>query len=145
MSLGDWLRRRWLSEQRPARQAIAELLMVVDRDLNQSQTPGLDADWRLTIAYNAALQCATAALAAAGYRVGHESHHYRVIQSLGLTIGWPPEKISAFDRFRRKRNAATYERAGATSEQDADDMLCIARRLRQDVQAWLETDYPELL
>jgi hypothetical protein len=42
-------------------------------------------DWKLNIAYNAALQAATAALAAAGYRAAREQHHYRTIQSLALT------------------------------------------------------------
>ncbi len=41
----------------------------------------------MSIAYNAALQTATAALAAAGYRATRDSHHYRVIQSLAFTIG----------------------------------------------------------
>jgi len=35
----------------------------------------------------AALQSATAALAAVGYRAARESHHYRVIQSFAYTIG----------------------------------------------------------
>jgi len=36
---------------------------------------GLDPDWRLNIAYNAALHSATAALAAEGYRATRESYH----------------------------------------------------------------------
>jgi len=39
----------------------------------------------VNIAYNAALQAAAAALAAAGYRASREQHHYRVIQSLRQT------------------------------------------------------------
>jgi hypothetical protein len=49
--------------------------------------PHLSPDWRLNIAYNAALQAATAALAAAGYRASREAHHCRAIQSLAFTIG----------------------------------------------------------
>jgi len=48
---------------------------------------GLTADWRLNIAYNAALQAATAALAASGYRAAREAHHLRVMKSLEFTIG----------------------------------------------------------
>jgi hypothetical protein len=43
------------------------LLELADRDLKNSQVMELDADWRLNIAYNAALQAATAALAASGF------------------------------------------------------------------------------
>ena len=65
MSLSDWLKAHWLTEHKTSRQEIADLLAVVDRDLKASTVKGLDDDWRLAIAYNAALQCATAALAAA--------------------------------------------------------------------------------
>lgn len=41
------------------RNKIAELMVVVDRDLAASKTPGLHNDWIFNIAYNAALQLAT--------------------------------------------------------------------------------------
>jgi hypothetical protein len=63
-------------------QEIADLLGVADRDLTD---------------YNAVLQSATAALAAAGYRPSRESHHYRVIQSLAYTIDASPELIAQFN------------------------------------------------
>jgi len=66
---------------------MADLFRLVARDLKDAQVSQLSLDGRLGIAYNAALQSATAALAAAGYRAARESHHYRVIQSLAHTIG----------------------------------------------------------
>ena len=63
-------------------QEIADLLGVADRDLTD---------------YNAVLQSATAALAAAGYRPSRESHHYRVIQSLAYTIDASSELIAQFN------------------------------------------------
>ena len=45
---------------------IRDLFGLVDRDLQACRTPNLAVDWRFNIAYNAALQAATAALAAAG-------------------------------------------------------------------------------
>ena len=80
MSLRDWLRNGWLIEHRTSPQEIGDLLAVADRDLHDCRSGGLSADWRLNIAYNAALQAATAALAAAGYRPAREMHHFRVIQ-----------------------------------------------------------------
>ncbi len=87
MSLQDWLRNGWLVEHKTSPAEIAELLAIADRDLADCQVQGLSPDWRLNIAYNAALQASTAALAACGYRAAREAHHYRVIQSLALTIG----------------------------------------------------------
>jgi len=47
-------------------------LRLAERDLRECQAAGLSPDWRLAIAYNAALQSATAALAAAGYRAARD-------------------------------------------------------------------------
>ena len=76
MNLADWLRTGWLVEHKASAQEVAGLLALVDRDLAASHTVGLDADWRLNIAYNAALQAAAVALAACGYRAEREAHHY---------------------------------------------------------------------
>lgn len=60
-------------------------------------------------------QAATAALAAAGYRASRDRHHYRVIQSLELTVGKDAKFIRAFDAFRKKRNVSNYDIGGGIS------------------------------
>ena len=65
MSLQDWERNGWLQRHKTSPNEIRDLLAVVERDLADSATEGLSSDWRMNIAYNAALQAATAALAAA--------------------------------------------------------------------------------
>jgi len=119
--------------------------VVAERDLRDACTPGLSADARLTIAYNAALQCATAALAASGYRPVREAHHVRVIESLEFTIGWEAEDIRTLERFRRQRHRAWYERAYTTSEAEANEMLALAEKLRDDVLAWLRAHHPSFV
>ena len=145
MSLQDWLKSRWLIEHRTSRQEISELLSMADRDLAQCQTANLSPDWQLNIAYNAALQAATAALAAAGYRAAKEAHHYRVIQSLAHTIKADARLIAQLDKFRKKRNIGSYERAGAVSEQEVKEMFALATNLRDEVEKWLRSNHPELL
>ncbi len=145
MSLSDWLRAQWLTQHKTTLQEIADLLAVVDRDLKASAVKGLDDDWRLAIAYNAALQCATAALAASGYRASREAHHHRVIQSLAYTIGADAQLVAQLEAFRKKRNIGDYERAGVTSKGEANEMVALARRLRQEVGSWLQANHPELL
>jgi hypothetical protein len=126
-------------------QEIADLFAVADRDLKDSKTPGLSSDWRLNIAYNAALQAATAALAACGYRAAREAHHYRIIQSLAYTIGASQGIITQFDRFRKKRNIGAYDRAGAVSDQEASEMVLLAQSLRKEIEDWLRKNHPEFL
>ncbi len=122
MSLQDWLRNGWLKEHKTSRQEIADLLKVADRDIAACQTPNLVPDWKFNIAYNAALQLASAALAAAGYQADRASHHYRVIHSLEFTLGTDPTTVRKFDIFRKKRNITDYERAETVSE--LEQMTC---------------------
>jgi len=82
MSLKNWLNNGWLTEHRTSTQEITSLLAVADRDLADCRTSGLSSDWQLNIAYNAALQAATAGL------------------------------IALLDQFRKKRNIGGYEQAG---------------------------------
>lgn len=137
MSLSDWERNGWLTKYQTSANEIRDLLQVVDRDLADSAAEGLSADWRMNIAYNAALQAATAALAAAGYRASRDSHHFRVIQSLRETLGAEAAVVATFDAFRKKRNITGYERIGLVSDADAEAMRTLALRLRDEVVAWL--------
>ncbi len=145
MGLHDWLKNSWLVEHRTSPEEIAGLLAVVERDLANAKLEGLSADWQFNIAYNGALQAATAALAAAGFRAVREQHHYRTIQSLALTIGWSAAKVDQFERFRKKRNITGYESAGVVSEREAREMGALATGLRDEVLAWLGKEHPKLL
>jgi hypothetical protein len=120
-------------------------LSLADRDLRNCKAQGLDADWRFAIAYNAALQAATAALAAAGYRATRGSHHYRVIHSLELTIGADRKLIHQFDAFRKKRNLSSYELGGAVSDKEAKEMASLAKALRAEVERWIRSEHRDML
>lgn len=143
MSLQDWLKFGWLKEHKTSRREIADLFAVADRDLKACQTPDLVPDWQFNIAYNAALQLASAALAAAGYDAERGNHHYRVIQSLEFTLGVDSTVIMKFDVFRKKRNITDYERADTISETEAEEMRQLAETLRGSVEAWVRKNHPQ--
>ena len=145
MSLADWQRNKWLVAHKASPEEIAALLAIVQRDLANAKVAGLADDWKFNIAYNAALQAATAALAAAGFRAAREQHHFRTIQTLALTIGWPAVKVDRFDRFRKKRNIVGYETAGVVSGREAQEMHELAISLRDDVLRWLKKQHSKLL
>ena len=63
MNLQNWVKNGWLVEHKTSPQEIKDLLGVSDRDLANCQIGGLSPDWQLSIAYNAALQAATAWIA----------------------------------------------------------------------------------
>ncbi len=145
MSLRSWAQNGWLIEHKTSAEEIADLLRVAKRDLEDCRSPGLSADWQLGIAYNAALQAATAALAASGYRASREGQHYRVIQSLPFTIGGHADFVMQLDQFRKKRNISDYERAGAVSDLEAKEMIDLAHKLNQKVRDWVKLKHPQLL
>lgn len=135
-----------MRQHKTSLQEMSNLLKLIDRDLRDAGTPGLSADWKLTIGYNAALQCAIAALAASGYRPGRGgSAHYYAIESLRFTIGMTEDDVRAIDAFRKKRNIADYEKVGTISSTEAEEMVQLAREIRDRLIEWLGEGHPELL
>jgi hypothetical protein len=145
MSLQDWLRNGWLTEHKSSKEEITGLLGIIERDLDTSQMASIPSDWRFAIAYNAALQVATAALAASGYRASRESHHYRTIHSLELTVGTDAARIRSLDAFRKKRNVSNYEMGGAISDREVAEMIELTVNLRKDLDKWLRANHPKLI
>jgi len=145
VNLKDWLNKGWVVSHKTSPEEIAELFEVADRDLDDCKAEGLSPHWKLAIAYNAALQMATAALAACGYRSSREAHHLRVIQSLRYTTNAEPFLVVEFDAFRKKRNIGGYERAWAVTDKEADEMVILATKLRADIEEWFKKNHPELL
>ncbi len=145
MSLKNWRNNGWLTDHKTSPQEITDLLAVSERDLKDSSAPGLSPDWQLAIAYNAALQAATAALFASGYRAGREAHHYRIIQSLAHTIQAKSDLINQLDKFRKKRNIGGYEAAGRISQQEADEMKKLAKDLYEQIVKWLHQNHANLI
>lgn len=146
MSLAVWEQDGWLTPHTASPQEIGDLLALVQRDLHDSLTRNLSADWRFNIAYNAALQSARAALAAAGYRVakGGDGHH-RTVESLALTVGLDASSVRRLNAFRKRRNTAEYDHAGITSDSDADEMRTLAEAVRNTVTEWISAHHPKLL
>jgi hypothetical protein len=145
MSLKNWRDSGWLTDHKSSRREISDLLSVAERDLKDSSASGISADWQLAIAYNAALQTATAALSASGYRAAREAHHYRIIQSLAHTIQAKSNLINQLDTFRKKRNIGGYEAAGRISQQEADEMRRLAKDLYEKIVKWLHQNHANLI
>jgi hypothetical protein len=145
MSLTLYLRNRWIRRHTASRDEIARLLAIVDRDIEQSQVPGLGPEWRFDIAYNAVLQLATAALAAAGFQAERQNKHMRTIECLEFTAGTDEGTVSLLDRCRRKRHSAVYDQVGAISDHEANEMVAMAIRLKEEMTGWLREEHSELL
>ncbi len=139
MTLQDWLNNGWLKRHTSSPQEIKDLLDKVDRDIAEAAKEEITLDWRLAIAYNACLGCATIALRASGYRMpGGTGRHYRTIQSLRFTINPDSDIIISLEATSKKRATVSYDAAGRVTEAEVEE----ARRLAEDIlellQRWLD-------
>lgn len=146
-TLDVWVSSGSLQKHATSPQEVADLLAIVERDLAAARTPGLGPDWQLTIAYNAALQAAKVALAAAGYRVSssEKGHHYRLVESLRYTAEVPGSDVDLLQRMKKKRHVSDYEVAGAVSDREAEEMYELAKRVRDRVAKWLAERHAALV
>ena len=145
MSLETYSRNGWIRRHESSAAEISNLFAISDRDIRESQTPGLGPEWRFDIAYNSALQSATAALAAAGYLAERQNKHMRTIECLEFTVGLEESEVGFLDMCRRKRHTAVYEQLGAISDQEASEMIQFALVLRRRVEEWIRREHPDLL
>jgi hypothetical protein len=145
MSLKQWAENGWLKQHKTTRQEIGNLLKIVDRDLLDA-AGGISSDWRLGIAYNAALKLATILLAAEGYRADRASQHYRTIQSIPLILGEQYRSDADYlDTCRTKRNTIEYDSIGAATNEDSEELSDFVKDFRVVVMDWLRKHHPELI
>ena len=146
MSSKQWADNGWLRPHQSSKQEAADLLSIVDRDLDDAAKTTISADWRFGIAYNAALKLFTILLHASGWRPERTLHHYRTIQALPLILGAARKHDADYlEACRKKRNMVEYDIVGAATVSDADELLGFARTLRVDVLAWLGSVRSDLL
>ena len=86
MTLKQWASNGWLRPHKTSGEEIGNLLAIVKRDMRDAKEGVISADWRVGIAYNAALKLCTVLLYAEGYRPEKRLAHYRTLQALPLIL-----------------------------------------------------------
>jgi hypothetical protein len=144
MRLQQWAANGWLRPHQTTPSQIADLLAIVDRDIEDSMGE-LSPDWQFGIAYNAALKLCTILLYASGYRPEKNLAHYRTLAALPIILGDSRKDDADYlDTCRAKRNTAEYDAAGTVSRSEAAELRAFTRELRADVIAWLKSHHPKL-
>lgn len=144
MTLKQWESNGWLRRHRTDPKEIENLLMIIDRDLEDAGG-SISNDWRFGIAYNAALKICTILLYAEGFKAERTLQHYRTIQALPLILGKERKDDAEYlDSCRSKRNIVEYDYVGAVTGNDADELIDFVKELKSDVLDWLKKNHPEL-
>lgn len=116
------------------------------RSFRSSSLPELDRDAAFTLAYQAALQLATALVRAAGYRTRGEAHHHHTFAAVAaLGLGDLSDAARDLNVIRQGRHSAIYDWEGATSEQDLARLRASALRLFAAGRTWLASARPALM
>ncbi len=116
------------------------------RSLHSSGAAGLDADSAFTLAYQAALQGATAIVRAAGYRVRGEGHHHHTFAAVAaLGLGDLTEAARELNVIRQQRHGAIYDWQSTTRDQDVTDLRSAVARLFDHGRWWLRAQRPHLV
>ena len=145
MSLEKWAEYGWLRAEPTSPREIADLLGIVNRDLQDARVEAISEDRRFEAAFNAARTAANVALRACGYRtVTQVGHHLKTVESLELTMQAEPALIQKMKVFSKKRNATSYDSAGNISRQELEEAIGVANELQRSVTAWLRQNHAEL-
>lgn len=146
MTLKNLLAEGRIRSHKTSVQESGDIFRVVERDLADAGIEQLSADRRFATAYNAALQLATLALYAAGYRTTGAGHHWITFHVLSDVMGETfRERADFFNSCRTKRNLTDYDRAGEISSREVEEILIEVRAFRQEVLTWLEKHHRGLL
>ena len=135
MSLKKFISNGYIFEQPLAKDEIAKLLKIVDRDIKEASHNCHEVDWQFAIAYNAALQLATVVLRASGYKASTKvGHHWATFTVLPDLLGDEfREAADYFNDCRSKRNSLEYCNSGTITQKDADKLIAEVKKFKTKV------------
>lgn len=146
MSLQNLAKIGLLVEHDTDKRQVGKLMEAAERFVEDARQETISLETRLDAAYKAAMQLATLALWANGYRpaTNMPGHHQTTIQSLVHTIDLDNDHMLLLDTFRVKRNAIDY--TGEVVD-PGSVITCIEATvyLQGCLQNWLSEKRPDLL
>jgi SAV_6107-like HEPN len=120
------------------------LRSIVTRSMKDVTAPGLSADARFIMAYDAARTLSLIVVRAAGYRPRSVGAHYNTFLALETADRSFAALSAYFDACRMKRNDCEYDFAGGVTDTEVDGLLKTVQKFVEDVEAWINARYPSL-
>jgi hypothetical protein len=112
MSWKKLLHDRRVTAEPPSKAELDSLRSIVTRSLKDVTAPGLSADARFVLAYDAARTLSLIVVRAEGYRPKSVGGHYNTFLALGAADPAFNALSVYFDGCRMKRNGCEYDIAG---------------------------------
>ena len=139
MNLKKFISNQVILKQPVHKGEIAKLLKIADRDIKEASLACHEIDWQFAIAYNAALQLATAVLRTSGYRASTKvGHHWVTFTILPDILGAEFREVADyFNDCRNKRNNVEYCDSGTITQKEADKLIHEVKAFKTKVVVWL--------
>ena len=135
---------RYVTAEPPSQAELDNLRSIVTRSLQDAVAPGLSADARFIMAYDAARTLSLIVVRSEGYRPRSVGGHYNTFLALQEADPTFATQSTYFDGCRMKRNGCEYDFAGGVSDTDADSLLKAVLQFKIDAEAWMKVHHPNL-
>lgn len=133
-----------VTREPPSKAELDNLRSIVARSLNDVGAPGLSADARFVMAYDAARTLSLMIVRAAGYRPRSVGGHYNTFLALEAADAGFAKLSAYFDGCRMKRNDCEYDFAGGVTDTDAEGLLNTVKQFSVDAEGWISKHHPSL-
>jgi hypothetical protein len=134
-----------VTRQPVTKKELDNLRSIVSRSLKDVTAPGLSADARFIMTYDAARTLSLMIVRASGYRPKAAGGHYNTFLALEAADAQFANLSAYFDGCRIKRNASEYDFAGGVTDTDADGLLKAVQQFAINAEAWIKTKHPTLV
>jgi uncharacterized protein (UPF0332 family) len=146
----DWATSKKLTEHQSSYAEVTDLLTLADNRLNDCEKmlkSGVSADTCFANAFEAALPCAKAVLAASGYRIGQEAQggHHLLLEALTFTVDTRSRVVSRLQSARKQRQQITYDSVANLDQKTVEGLLALVKDLRRAAEAWLKQNHRDLM
>jgi hypothetical protein len=135
---------RYVTAEPTSKAELDNLRSIVTRSLQDAVAPGLSADARFVMAYDAARTLSLFLVRSEGYRPKSVGGHYNTFLALQEADPTFAPLSAYFDGCRMKRNGCEYDFAGGVTDTDADGLLKAAQQFAIDAEAWMAARHPNL-
>ena len=144
MSWKKLLANKNVTREPPSKAELDNLRSIVARSLKDVATPGLSADARFVMAYDARRTLSLMIVRASGYRPRSVGGHYNTFLALEAADAAFAKLSAYFDGCRMKRNDCEYDFAGSVTDTDAEGLLNTVKQFAVDAEAWIGKHHPSL-